>query len=211
MTPCAHRGWAAALCFAAAACGSVKLPEEHFYRLAYPDPEPQCEAPAAGGLVLRIERLGVATHLSGDRLMVGEGPVVVHPYRFHRWAGPVEGMVEDALVTALARSGDFARVKGAADGGDEDLVLTGRVLELQQQVEGERWSARVALELTLLDRARGTVLFHGELRRDEPVERHDPAAVVAGLSRGLAGIVDDVLARTRAAGAATDLAARPSR
>ena len=99
-------GWGRALlvCVALAGCGAVELPEERFYRLECPRPQ---AAPEAFAGTLRVDRLTVAPHLRGDRLMVSEGAVLVRPYRFHRWAGPLESLVEDALVTGLQRSRAF--------------------------------------------------------------------------------------------------------
>jgi len=189
-----------------ASCSTVELPSERFYRLAYPTPD---ELPAGRAGVLRIDRLELATHLRGDRIMVAEGPVSVRPYQYHRWAGPLEAMVEDVLVTGLERSRAFAEVKGPGARGGEQLVLSGRVLELQQQVEGGQWRARVLLDLQLVERSSGQVVFRDEFGSDVPVMNRHPESVVAGLSEGLARVVTSVVARAREAGVFAGAAAPP--
>ena len=88
------------LCFALAACGAVELPEERFYRLHVPRAG---SAHAMSGGVLRVDRLTVAPHLRGDRLMVSEGAVLVRPYRFHRWAGPRRDRMAQASRSMASR------------------------------------------------------------------------------------------------------------
>jgi ABC-type uncharacterized transport system auxiliary subunit len=108
-------------------------------------------------------------------------------------------MIVEVLVTGFERSRAFVHVAGPAEPGGEDLWLTGRVLDFQQQIDGDAWSARVTVDLRLVHAERGLV-FRDEFTREVPLTRNDPEAVVAGLSEGLAEIVDLTLVRSREAG-----------
>lgn len=181
-----------ATCAVLAACSTVEVPDEHYYRIDPPRPRVADAAPLPG---LRVERIAVAPHLRGDRLMVSEGAVLVRPYRFHRWAGPLDKLVEDALVTGFSRSGRFERVAGPADAplGAAGLLLRGRVLEMQQHVTGSSNVARVTLDVELVDRSRGAVVMRREVSRDVEVQEPAPEVVVAALSRALGSVVEEVL------------------
>jgi ABC-type uncharacterized transport system auxiliary subunit len=185
--------WAAALALAAAAaCGSVEIPDEVFYRLQAPRP-----AAHSGGVAgaLRLERLALAAHLVGDHLLVAEGPVALRPYRFHRWAGPPDELLGDALLTGLTRSGAFERVLGPADPGPALLRLSARVLDFQQQVTAEgEWAGRFCLEVQLLDAERDRLLLREELAAVVPARERRPEAVVAALSAAVERVVDPLRA-----------------
>ncbi|MEM7203841.1 MAG: ABC-type transport auxiliary lipoprotein family protein [Planctomycetota bacterium] len=182
-----------------AACGIVEVPDERYYRLAYP-------RPAAGALqrggALRVGRLALAAHLTGDRLLVAEGPVQLRPWRFHRWAGSLEALVGDTLVTGLVRSLAFRRVLTSADSGSADVELSGRVLEFQQEVDGDgAWFGRVVLDLQLVESSTGAVLLREEFGSRVPIATRDPAGVVGALSEGIAEVVDQLLVRGAEVGA----------
>jgi hypothetical protein len=190
------------LSFALAACGSVPVHEPSYYRLALPTPA-STRTKQLG--TLRVGELALAADLAGDRLLVQDGRVRVLPFERHRWAGPLDRLITDAVVAGLSRSGAFARVKGAFDDGGEDLLLQGRVLECHQVAIGGAWHGRVTLDLALQDTS-GRLWFQGELSGAQRLAGDDPEALVVALSAALAEVVDRILA---SAGAA--LAARPAR
>ena len=186
-----------------AACGSVKLPEEHFYRLDVPRQAGTAAAPSVEmrPLVVRVQRLQLGADLAGDRLMVGAGAVRLQPYVFHRWAGSLDSLVTDAFVTAFARSGAFGAVKGPDDAGGEDVTVSGRILDFHQVQENGAPAALVTLDLVV---ARGEQpVWRSELRRLEPAQGSEPEAVVRALSAGLAHVLHDAVERCRAAAAAS--------
>jgi len=193
----------AALVLLSAACGSVEVPVETFYRLPAPRP-PQSSAPLPA--VLRIDRLHLAANLAGDQLLVADGPVRMHRYQLHRWAGPVDELVSDALLLGLARSHGFTEVKGPGDGGAEDLLLSGTIVDfLQERRADATVVGRVTLELRLTDARSGREVFRAEFSETVPTTDSGPEAAAVALSAGLGRIVAAVLRRTHAAG----VAARP--
>ena len=149
--------------------------------------------------VLRIEGLAIAADLAGDSLHVVRGPVWVQRYEHHHWAGPLERLVTDALITGLGRSQAFAQVKGGGDRGGEDYVLTGRVLEFHQAASGGEWVAVATLDLTVVDSS-GQLVLHAELQREARLPGAGPEYLAIALSDALGGLIDDFLARCDAAG-----------
>lgn len=193
MTKCALATLAAATLLGA--CGSVPVPAEQFYRLEAPPvaaPDPQ-----RGG-VLRVQDLVLQTALDSDCLQRLDG-VRLLPRPHSRWVAPLDRLVTDALVLGLSRARVCELVKGSADPGDETWSLRGRIVDFVEVVAaagdgGNR--ARVTLELWLQQGDR--VAMHDEFAHEEAIAGNSDEAVVQALSRGLAGVVGDVVARMRA-------------
>lgn len=192
----------AALALLLAGCGSVEVPIETFYRLPPPRP-PRSPEPLPA--VLRVDRLRLAANLAGDQLLVADGPVRLHRYEMHRWAGPVDELVLDALLLGFARSGGFAEIKGPGDAGAEDLLLSGTIVDFLQVRQGDAMVGRVTLDLRLVEADSGREVFRAEFSQTVPATDPGPEAAAVALSEGLGEVVAEVLQRAHAAG----VAARP--
>jgi len=187
-----------------AACSSVEVPVERYYRLqlsAADAPDPM----RAG--TLRVHDLQLGTALDSDRLLFQSG-VTLEPRPLARWVAPLDRLVTDAMVLGLSRAKVCELVKGSADSGPETWSLHGRIVDFVQaqvadsvagQVDGEKIhavsEARVTLELWLMrDRE---LVFHDEFSRTEAVSESDPEAAVVALSRGLDHVVAGVVQKMR--------------
>ncbi|MCC6784750.1 MAG: membrane integrity-associated transporter subunit PqiC [Planctomycetes bacterium] len=189
-------GWALTLLAMLAACGAVEVPEDFTYRL--PAPEPRLVAGASAG-TLRVAELDVVAELAGDRLLIADEGTRLRAYRHHHWAGPLERMVADAIVTGLVRSRRFAEVKSPSSSGLEELVLVGRVLDFHQVRAEDGWRARATFELRL-SREDGTLVFQDELRADTPMSVSDPDTLARALGTSVGTIVDEFVQRCDRAG-----------
>ncbi len=178
-------------------CGSVSLPEQHFYRLRLPEPTGGALQRAG---ILRVGELELSAVLAGDRLMVARGPVEMQPYEFHHWAGPLDVLVADTLVAGLSRSRCFSQVKAAGERGGEEFVLTGRVLNCHQEVNEDGWHGVVTLDLRLVDARDGRLYFQTELSRRRSATSTEPAALVLALSLAMAEIVEGILVECQRSG-----------
>lgn len=185
-----------------AACGSVEVPRERFFRLDLPTAR-QPDPGRAG--VLRVQDLQLGTALDGDCLLVQHG-VRLEPQPLERWIAPLDRLVTDALVLGLSRSRVCDLVKTAIDTGGENWTLHGRIVEFGEARGETSAEARVTLELWLEER--GQLVFHDEFATREPIAGAGPEAAVAGLSAGLSRVVDDVVQRMQARGLFA--AARPA-
>jgi len=193
-----------------AACSSVELPVERYYRLQpgeVSEPDPM----RAG--VLRVHDLQLGTALDGDRLLVQTG-VRLEPRPLARWVAPLDRLVTDAMVLSLSRARVCDLVKGNADAGVETWSLHGRIVDFVEAVSGGGSEARVVLELWL---ERGDQLvFHDEFACVQPLQESGSEQAVTALSRGLNEIVGRVVSKMRARGLfaeayATKMARDPAR
>lgn len=181
-------------CALLAACSSVVVPTERFYRLQ-PSAVTTPSAQRAG--TLRVADLQLGTALDSDRLLRQRG-VRLEPRPLSRWVAPLDRLVSDALVLGLSRARVCDLVKTAGDAGSEDWTLHGRIVEFGEARGDSAAEARVTLELWL--EQRGVLVFHDEFRVTEPLLGHGPEAAVAGLSTGLLQVVDGVVARMQERG-----------
>jgi len=176
---------------ACAACGSVDVPRERFYRLDVP--VAATPDPAQGG-VLRVQDLQLATSLASDCLMRVDG-VQLAARPLARWIAPLDRLVTDALLLGLSRARVCELVKGGGDPGAETWTLRGRIVDFVEAEGANGPEARVALELWL--EADGRVLLHDEFTAQRPMADRGADAAVLALSEGLRSVVVDVVARMR--------------
>jgi len=178
------------------ACGSVQLPREHYWRLELPAASTPGEQATR---VLRVQDLQLGNSLSGDCLLVADGPSHVETRDLDRWVAPLDRLVTDAVVQGLTRAGTWALVKGGADGGAEDCVLSGRVIdfcEYRATADSPR-TARAAFSFWA--ESNGQVLFAEELRAEVPIDAAGPEGAVRALSAALQEVVGGLDARLRTA------------
>ncbi|HEB53407.1 MAG TPA: hypothetical protein ENI87_09155 [bacterium] len=174
-----------------AACSSVAVPIERFYRLRQPSPE--ADDPLRIG-TLRVHDLQLGTALDSDRLLVQRG-VRLEPRPLARWVAPLDRLVTDALVLGLSRARVCELVKSSLDPGAETWSLHGRIVDFVEEAEGDAAKASVTLELWL--ERDGRLEFQDEFRCVEPMAESSPEAAVAALSNALNHIVRDVVGRMR--------------
>ena len=176
--------------FVLCACGSVTIPEETFYRIELPRPE---LAAFTDLMILRVQNIQLGGALQGDRLMVASEPFHLQPYDLHRWAGPLDQILLDAVLSGLERSRAFTQVKAPWEAGREDLLLNGRVLDFHAVTENGAPFGRVTLDLKITRSADGKALWQKELTRSDPAQSAAPSAIVAALSHAMGQVVGDVL------------------
>jgi len=175
-----------------AACGSVEVPTERFYRLQLPGIV--ADDPSRAG-TLRVHDLQLGTALDSDRLLRQDG-VRLEPRPLARWIAPLDRLVTDALVLGLSRARVCDLVKGSADAGEQSWSLHGRIVDFVEAAGGEGGEARVTLELWL--EQDGALLFHDEFAVREPLDGAGADAAVAALSRGVQAVVGGVVERMQA-------------
>lgn len=179
--------WMSLAVLTLAACSSVELPVERYYRLQ--PSEAGAPDPMRAG-TLRVYDLQLGTALDSDRLLYQSG-VSLEPHQLARWVAPLDRLVTDAMVLGLSRARVCELVKGSADAGTETWTLHGRIVDFVEACCDSGSEARVALELWL--ERDGRVLFHDEFGFVEPLAEPGPDAAVAALSRGLNQVVASVV------------------
>jgi uncharacterized lipoprotein YmbA len=174
-----------------AACSSVELPVERYYRL---EPSAALAPDPIRAGILRVHDLQLGTALDSDRLLLQAG-VRLEPRALARWVAPLDRLVTDAMVLGLSRARVCDLVKGSADAGPQTWSLHGRIVDFVEAVSDGGSQARVTLELWL---ERGDqLLFHDEFSCVQPLTESGPDQAVVALSRGLNQIVVRVVGRMR--------------
>ena len=180
---------------ALAACSSVELPREHYWRLDLP-------GPAGGELlrggVLRVSDLRLGNALSGDCLVRADGPLHLETRELQRWVAPLDQLITDAVVLGLSRSHMWSLVKGAADPGIEDHTLHGRIIEFAEQRTDDGARARAVLAFWI--EGPTGVVFAEEFAAAVPLEGEGAEAAVRALSQALQQVLDELVGRMRSAG-----------
>lgn len=181
---------------AVAACGSVEVPRERYWRLDLPAAGP---GPGPAALVLRVLDLQLGQALSGDCLLVADGPVRVRPQEFDRWVAPLDRLVTDAMVLGLSRTRLFSLVKDGSDSGGEDLSLSGRIVDFAEVAGTDGPAVRVAFDLALLHGDRP--VFQDEFGATVRIGQSGAVAAVPALSAAMGQVVVQVAERIRSAAA----------
>jgi ABC-type uncharacterized transport system auxiliary subunit len=182
------------LCAALAlsSCSSVEVPRESWWRLDIP--VAGLSANSRDACVLRVQDLQLGNAMSGDFLIIAHGPSKLEARELDRWVAPLDRLATDAFIVGLSRSGAFSLVKGAGDGGDEDLTLHGRITDFAEHRNDDGSRAAVAA-FSLWVEGRDGVRFADEFRGVAPIEGQGAAASVKALSLALQQVIDQVRAR----------------
>ena len=182
------------LCAALAlsSCSSVEVPRESWWRLDIPAAAATTDS--RDGFVLRVHDLQLGNAMSGDFLVIAHGPSKLEARELDRWVAPLDRLATDAFVLGLSRSGAFSLVKGAGDGGGEDLTLHGRITDFAEHRHDDGSRAAVA-SFSLWVEGRDGVRLADEFRGIAPIEGQGAESSVKALSLALQQVIDQVRAR----------------
>lgn len=122
-----------------------------------------------------------------------------HPYQF--WLDSPAALCRDALLEALRAAHVGTRVVAAADAGTT-LEVRGRVLAFDRLVAGETSTARLALELEVVDTGTREVRLSRRYEERQPAADNDAGSMATAAATALAAIHRRFVTDTRAALAA---------
>ncbi|MFZ5619938.1 MAG: ABC-type transport auxiliary lipoprotein family protein [Pseudomonadota bacterium] len=150
--------------------GSVRVPEDSFYRLDIPAPAAAQAAPAIDG-TLRVE-VDAAAPVYRDRSLLystADAPARLQRYHYHHWIDAPPRLLEQRLADYLRAAGVASQVVARDDrlDGRYRLRLQLRRFEHQRGRDGGRVS--LAVELLLSDGAGGGLLLRERIRAERPV------------------------------------------
>ncbi len=185
------------LALAVASCGSVSVPRESYWRLDLAGRDQTklgTSANAAATRVLRVQDLQLGNAMSGDFLVVSSGPSRLSTRELDRWVAPLDRLATDALLLSLSRTGAFALVKAAGDGGAEDLTLNGRILDFSEHRDDTGKRAAIA-QFTFWLEGKDGLVFADEFCGMTPIVGEGAAAAVQALSIALQQVVNQVMTR----------------
>ena len=194
----------------AAACSGA--PPVRYYELTVPAADPGAElaaqsaaqsaldsagTPAASAAVVRhgrgvragVERFRVDPPYDQDRIVyrVASSPNEVGFYAYHRWATPLATMLALETADLLRARPGIAVAEPERPEGAYDVVVGGRLLELDEVDGPAGEEARVEVELTLTQAGgSGDEIWRGRFRGTASGDVADVAGVVALMERALA-------------------------
>ena len=134
------------------ACQST--PPPHFYLISEPRLAPSPARSSADGVHLVVSSFSVDSPYDGDQLVyrVGADSPEIAYYAHHRWAAPLREQLPTVALSAFGDLPGLASIFPMGAGRNYDVELLGRLLYLEElDLPGEQ-SARVGLELALVDR-----------------------------------------------------------
>jgi len=171
------RATPAVLVLAAACSGTV--PTTRYYQIPPPPPDPT--AREAEGSVLSIERLASEGAYDDERIVYRVDAVRLDYYQYHRWSTAPGSMVTGYLQQALVHSGKFRSVVRDTT-ADTAAVLGGRVIAIEEVDESKtRWTAHIAVELTLADPRTGALVWSRAYDQREPLASQTPEGLAHAL------------------------------
>lgn len=134
------------------ACKSV--PPSHLYVVTTPDAALPVGDSSGEGVHLGVSPFQVDSPYDGDQLVyrIGRDSPEVGYYAQHRWAAPLRDQLPLMVAAAFTDLPGIASISPIGVGRDYDAELVGRLLYLEElDLPGEQ-TARVGLELALVDR-----------------------------------------------------------
>ena len=172
------------VCLAAAACAPGK--PIHYYALNRPvvaDTVAKSDGP-----VLLVGRIETPETLEDGRIRYRAGSNEVGSYEYHRWNERPAAMVQQLLVETLRASGKYRHVQLVAPSVPGDFLIRGRLRDFSE-VDDPGIRTRVSLQLELIDRKTGLVVWDRNFNRDEGVGGKAMKDVVASLDRNLQQVI----------------------
>lgn len=171
------------------AVGGCGLPKTHYYTVN--TPLAGTASPAVNGKRITVERFHGDSLLRDDRVLFRVNESEVNFYEYQRWASPPVDLVTQQVIQRLNASGIYTSVYSTHDGGPADFVLKGRVLRFEEVDRGKEISAEVAVEVELIDKHKGAILWQGGQECHRAVGEHSVSGVVQGIQQCL----DETLSR----------------
>lgn len=175
------------------ACGSAPpVPTDHFYRLVLPrDTEKQ----QLYGGVIYVGNF-IADGLYNDRAVLfvndKEGREL-QQHHYHFWITSPPHLLQDYLVDYLRQTGASSMILAgpSTKGG---IKISGKIQEFDYQVQGDRKTANVALELRLDSYGAEKPVLVKEYRAEESINGNDMEDIVAAFNRATLAVYDQFIA-----------------
>jgi ABC-type uncharacterized transport system auxiliary subunit len=108
----------------------------------------------------------------------------VGTYQYSRWAEPPVEMLKDKMTRMLRASGDYQSVAGLGSKSEGEFVVRGKLYAFEE-VDTESIAGLVSMEIELVDRKSGKVVWSHFYSQSEPVQGKKISAVVTALDVNL--------------------------
>ncbi len=179
---------AAGVALAACAGQQAPVPEDHFYRLKVAAPKAPLAQPRFKG-TLEVQRMIADGVIAGRPIVYSEAgkELEVLEYHYHFWTEPPIVLLMDQLVTYLRAANMAETVVTAEMRANADYAVSGKIKRLEQ-VRGANPRAIVEVELALLKKPEGKILFVRNYIDDQAADGEDVASAVQAMNTALGRI-----------------------
>lgn len=168
------------------ACG--KEHPIHYYAVNRPL---MTESPAKpDGPVLLVGRIASPEALQDGRIRYRSGSNEAGAYEYHRWTERPDAMVRDLLAQRLRATGHYAQVQETPSSIVGDYLIRGKLYEFSE-VDEPGIQTRISLQLELVARKTGRVVWSRTFNRNQPVQGKAMSDVVSSLDHNLQRVIAD--------------------
>jgi ABC-type uncharacterized transport system auxiliary subunit len=164
----------------AAACSATRPTK--YYALDTPAAPSFTQAPLPVGLV--VGHVTASQLYRGSRLVYGWGPVELGTYEYQRWSEPPVDFLQAMLVSSLRASGRYRSVTPLGSFARGDYIVLGH-LDALDEIDKPALVARFTFQLSLFERATGSIVWSSSYNHDEPVQGKQVSDVVEALGRNV--------------------------
>ncbi len=168
-----------------AACGTLGSREADRYFVLQPGPPSGAPSPAAIAVV--VAATSVASFYDTQDIVYSRAPGARAYYQFSHWTERPHHAVHAQLV---ARFGAGASQRGP--------ILATQVVEIYHDAIQQPGAARIEIAAQLVDPVSRAVIAQRAFIATAPATSYDAAGAVAGISRALGAVLDDIVAWTAA-------------
>lgn len=180
------------LCLLLPLAGCLKLerdyPERSFYSLETTRPGSSPSAPSFG--VLRVAKFQVASPFASRAFVYRTGDLRYEEDFYNRFVASPGELLAGQTARWLAESRFFEGVWGGPSPVEPDYLLEGEVAALYGDFTQKPPRAVLEIVFTATGGAGGApVVLHRTYRQEAPLSEGSPAALAAGWSRALGGIL----------------------
>lgn len=176
-----HRASYAIAALLLAGCFGSAPKEEHFYFLRGPSKALEKHA----GPRLGIADFSIAPGYESQRMAYRDGDYHMQYWAYRQWVSEPARMVTELAIRTLRASGKFSEVAAVERLRDPDAILEGHVVAIEEvdDLEAERWNARLAITFALRSEKSERVLLRHAFDTTRPCARRDPAEVARMISK----------------------------
>ncbi len=177
---------AATICILLVGCGAER--PVHYYTINYPATPALAAKP--DGVMLLVGRIVTPEGLEDSRIRYRSGNNEVGSYEYHRWTERPGMMIRELLIQKLRASGRYRQVQESSSAAPGDYLIRGKLNDFSE-LDDPAMQTRVSLQLELVDRKTGLVLWDRGYNRDEPVSGRAMDDVVSSLDHNLQQVIAD--------------------
>jgi len=140
-----------------------------------------------------IDRVDVETLYDDFRILYRVSPTEVNYYAYNFWAEMPSKTIRNMIRERLIIPGRFLRVDMEAGKEPTDWTLKTKVFRIEEVDEADRWFARLAMNVSLVENSSGMVIASHSFDRSLPLAQKDAGLLAGALSKILAEEFDAFL------------------